>query len=321
MIYKMLIVARNTFTETLRQPIYAVIITFALFSFIIAPSVSMYTLDEDVKLLRELGLSTLFLAGLFIAVFSATGAITEEIDTKTIATVLSKPISRPTFILGKFFGVVSAVALAHYICTLALLFAVRHGVLESASDTHDWTVITAGAAVLAGAILIAAFLNYTYDWNFPSTATVLIAAFATIAIIALAFIDRDWHFNPHDNGFTAFDICASILLLMAIIVLVALAVMFSTRLNVILTLTCTVALFLLGLISDYTFGRLADTHLWAKIGQTLTPNFQLFWISDAIYEGSAVGIEYLLITAGYSALYTVAILALAVAGFQRRQIG
>ncbi len=321
MIYKLLIVAKNTFTETLRQPIYAVIITCALFSFIIAPSISMYTMDEDIKLLRELGLSTLFLSGLFIAIFSATAAVTEEIESKTITTVLSKPISRPTFILGKFFGVAATVTLAHYICTIAMIMTVRHGVLETANDTHDWTVITAAAAVIIGAILISAFLNFTYEWNFPSTAIVLMAVLATIALIILTFIDREWKFNPQNNAFTAFDFCASILLLMAIIVLVAIAVMFSARMNVILTLTCTVSLFLLGLISDYIFGRLAEAHLWAKVGKILTPNFQVFWISDAIHEGSTVGIEYLAITAGYAALYTTAILALAIAGFQRRQIG
>ena len=96
MIYKIITIARNTFTETLRQPIYAVILTTALLLFLISPSIAMYTLDEDVKLLREIGLSTLFLTGLFIAIFSASGAVIEEIETKTITTVLSKPISRPT---------------------------------------------------------------------------------------------------------------------------------------------------------------------------------------------------------------------------------
>ena len=90
-------IAKNTFVETLRQPVYAVIIVAALLLFILAPFITMYTLDEAVKLLRELGLSTLFLAGLFIAVFSATGAVTEEIESKTITTVLSKPVARPVF--------------------------------------------------------------------------------------------------------------------------------------------------------------------------------------------------------------------------------
>ncbi len=101
---RLLAISKNTFVETLRQPIYAVIIIFSLLLMFLAPAVSMYTLDEDIMLLRELGLSTLFLAGLFISVFASTGAITEEIESGTITTILSKPISRPSFVVGKFLG-------------------------------------------------------------------------------------------------------------------------------------------------------------------------------------------------------------------------
>jgi len=184
---KLFTIAKNTFTETLRQPIYAVIITSALFMFILSPSITMYTLDEDVKLLREIGLSTLFLSGLFIAIFSASGAITEEIESKTITTVLSKPVSRPLFIIGKFLGVATAVALAHYLLTITMVMVIRHGVLESAGDTHDWPVIATAAGVLIAALLLTAFLNYTYDWSFPATAMRLTTIFATIGIISVSY--------------------------------------------------------------------------------------------------------------------------------------
>jgi len=321
MVYKILIVAKNTLTETLRQPIYAVIVAFSLFLFFMSPSIAMYTMDEDIKMLREIGLSTLVLTGLFIAIFSATAALTEEIETKTITTILSKPIGRPTFILGKFLGVTAAVALAHYICTTALLMTVRHGVLESASDTHDWPVIVTAAVIVIMALLLTAFLNYIYDWSFPATAIGLIAVFVTFGMVLLSFIDKEWKFNPQNNNFHAFDIYASVLLLFAVIVLVALAIAFSTRLNVVLTLLCCVAAFLLGLISDYVFGRFAQTHFWAKIGHILAPNLQVFWISDAIYEGSSIEPYYLYISGVYAALYTAAILLIAIALFQRRQVG
>jgi hypothetical protein len=77
----------------------------------------------------------------------------------------------------------------------------------------------------------------------------------------------------------------------------------------------------LGLVSDYTFGRFAENQVWARIGRYLVPNLQIFWISDAIYEGSQVPLKYILITASYALCYTTAILALAIAVFQRRQIG
>jgi ABC-2 type transport system permease protein len=314
-------IAKNTFTETLRQPVYAIIIGAALLLFIISPSLTMYTMSDDNKLLRELGLSTLFLTSLFIAIFSASGAVAEEMENKTITTVLSKPVKRPVFIVAKFLGVVAAVVLAHYICTIALLMSIRHGVLETVRDTHDWTVISTAAIGIAMAFLLSAFFNYTYDWKFSSTAIVLGGIFATLSIIFLAFIDRDWQFKPQNNGINALDIYGSLLLLLAVIIIAALALALSARFNIVVTLAGCIGIFLLGLISDYAFGRFAQTHLWAKIGRFLVPNLQIFWISDAIYEGSAVPLKYIIISASYALCYTTAILALAVALFQRRQVG
>jgi len=321
MMHTLFTIAKNTFTETLRQPVYAIIVTTALFLFFVSPSLAMYTMSDDNKLLRELGLSTLFLTSLFIAIFSASGAVAEEMESKTITTVLSKPVQRPIFIVAKFLGVAAAVVLAHYICTIALLMAIRHGVLETASDTHDWTVISTAAIVVTAAFLLSAFFNYTYDWKFSPTAIVLGGILATLGIIFLSLIDRDWKFTPQNNGINAVDIYGSLLLLLAAIIIAALALAFSARFNVVITLASCIGIFLLGLISDYTFGRFAQTHLWARIGRFLVPNLQIFWISDAIYEGSVVPLKYIVITASYALCYTAAILALAIALFQRRQVG
>ena len=314
-------IAKNTFIETLRQPVYAIIIVAALLLFFLSPSLTMYTMSDDNKLLRELGLSTLFLASLFIAIFSAAGAVAEEIENKTIVTVLSKPVQRPIFILAKFLGVVAAVVLAHYICTIALLMAIRHGVLESAADTHDWTVIAGAGVVVAAVVLLSAFFNYAYDWKFSSTAIVLTAIFGTLALVFLCLIDRDWKFNPRNNGINTVDIYGSILLLLAATIIVALAVALSARFNIVVTLSACIGVFLLGLVSDYAFGRFADAHLWARIGRFIVPNLQVFWISDAIYEGNPVPAKYIAIGASYALCYTAGILALAVAMFQRRQVG
>lgn len=321
MLFKARIIAKNTFVETLRQPIYAIIVVIALLLFLLSPSVAMYTLDEDIKMLREIGLSTLFLAGLFIAIFSATGAVTEEIESKTITTVISKPIGRPTFIIGKFLGVVAAVALSHYICTIALMMAIRHGVLETATSERDWPVVAAVIGIVLVAVILSAFLNYTYDWSFCSTAIITTAVLGTVAMVFLFFIDRHWKFNPQNNGLQFFEAYASLLLLFALIVLVAVAVMFSTRFNVILTMCSCIGVFLLGLVSDWVFGRFAESHLWAKVGWALVPNLQVFWISDAIYEGAVLTAGYLGQVAAYAAMYTTAALLVAIGLFQRRQVG
>jgi hypothetical protein len=319
--YKLVAIAKNTLVETLRQPVYAVIIAAALLLFLISPSLSMYTMDDDNKLLREIALSTLFLTSLFVAIFAASGAVAIEMENKTILTVLSKPVQRPIFIIAKFLGVVGAVALGHYLCTVGLLMAIRHGVLETASDTHDWTVIGAAGAVAVTTVLLSAFFNYAYDWKFSSTAIVVASILATFALVFLALIDRDWQFNPAKNGINTLDIYGSILLFLAAIIIAALAVAISARFNIIVTLSACVGVFLLGLISDYVFGRFAEAHLWARIGRFLVPNLQVFWISDAIYEGSEVPFRYILISASYALCYAAGILALATALFQRRQVG
>ncbi len=411
MLTRLFSIAKNTFTETLRQPIYAIIIVFALLLMLLAPAVSMYTLDEDVKMLRELGLSTLFLAGLFIAVFSSTGAITEEIESGTITTVLSKPISRPVFILGKFIGILGAVTLAHTLITFALLMVTRHGA-DISSHEFDWTVISAAIVVVLLAFILTAFFNYVYGWSFPATGVIMATILSGFAVLFLFFVDKEWKFNPADNHFDPFDITASALLLMAVYLIVALAILLSSRLNEILTLTGCIAFFLVGLISDWMFGRVAileisnkinivsyviiaginilllylairlyfrfiyrhlpkfffgnmlgkiiqcgivlffislfttpfnilvafiasnfmtvehlllysrDIYIFlAKVASTLTPNFQVFWVSDAIYETGVVPVSYLWQAGSYTLLYTAGILALAVALFQRRQVG
>ncbi len=318
--YKLITIAKNTFVETLRQPVYAVIIAAALLLFLVSPALSMYTMDDDNKLLREIGLSTLFLTSLFVAIFSASGAVSIEMENKTILTVLTKPVQRPIFILAKFLGVVGAVALAHYLCTIGLLMTIRHGVLSTASDTHDWTVVGSAATVFVATMFLSAFFNYAYDWKFTSTAVVVAAILATLALVFLALIDRDWQFNPAKNGVQRLDVYGAILLFLAAVVIAAIAVAISARFNIIVTLSACIGVFLLGLISDYVFGRFADTHLWAQAGRYLVPNLQVFWISDAIYEGTVVPFRYILISASYALCYTTGILALAIALFQRRQI-
>jgi ABC-type Na+ efflux pump permease subunit len=258
---------------------------------------------------------------LFIAIFSASGAVAEEIENKTISTVLTKPVQRPIFIIAKFFGVAAAVVLAHYICTIGFLMSIRHGVMETNADTVDWTVIGAASITLILSFALSAFFNYVYDWKLSSTTIVLITLFSTLGILFLSFVDREWKFNPVNNGINALDIYGSVLLLLAAIIIAAMAVALSARFNIVITLSACIGIFLLGLVSDYAFGRFADVYWWAKIGRFLLPNLQVFWISDAIYEESVIPIKYIVISAVYAISYTTGILALAVGLFQRRQVG
>ncbi|MFQ5655144.1 MAG: ABC transporter permease, partial [Planctomycetota bacterium] len=79
-------VARNTFTESIRQPIFLVLLLLGIGLLAINPALSAYTLGDDNKLLLDLGLSTLLLAGMFLAAFTSTGVLSDEIERRTVLT-------------------------------------------------------------------------------------------------------------------------------------------------------------------------------------------------------------------------------------------
>lgn len=191
-------ILRNTLLQTVRQPIYGLIILVTLGSLAMSPAVTGWTLDDDNKLLRDLVLSALLLQGVFLAAFGASSVISVEIDDKTVLTVASKPVSRWLFILGKFCGVFLALLLAHYIGVLGMMMTLRHGVLQTASEKSDMTVIIAGPGVMLLVMLAAAAMNYLFDWRFLSSTVVMAAIGLSIGTVVLTFIDRKGQFRTYE---------------------------------------------------------------------------------------------------------------------------
>ena len=97
-------VALAAFREGVRQPLFWVIMIGALGLMTIAPFIPYFTFGEDVKMVRELGYDTIMLAAVLFAVVAASMSISEEIEGRTAVTVMSKPVSRRHFLLGKFVG-------------------------------------------------------------------------------------------------------------------------------------------------------------------------------------------------------------------------
>jgi hypothetical protein len=104
-------VALAAFREGVRQPLFWVIVVGALLLMIIAPFVPYFTFGEDVKMARELGFDTIMLSAVLFAVVAASMSISEEIEGRTAVTVMSKPVSRRHFLLGKFVGILLAAML------------------------------------------------------------------------------------------------------------------------------------------------------------------------------------------------------------------
>jgi ABC-type transport system involved in multi-copper enzyme maturation permease subunit len=118
---KSLTIALATAKETIRQPAFSVMAVFAGALLILTIFVSYFTFGEDIKMYKDTGLTTISFFCMLLALLTASSTVAEEIEGKTAITLLSKPINRRQFIIGKFIGIELGV-LALYLL-LGALFA------------------------------------------------------------------------------------------------------------------------------------------------------------------------------------------------------
>ena len=102
---KSITIALATAKEAIRQPAFFVLAFIAGSSLVCSVFVSYFTFGEDIKMYKDTGLTTISFACLLLALLTASSSVAEEIEGKTAITLLSKPINRRQFIVGKFLGI------------------------------------------------------------------------------------------------------------------------------------------------------------------------------------------------------------------------
>lgn len=314
-----LTIAGNAFMELVRQPVFLLLMTGS-FMFEIFLAVPYYfAFGDEPKLVENSALAVMLLAGLFGAVLSASSSLARELRSGTALAVLSKPVGRTQFLLAKYTGLAMALTILTYINLVGVLLA-----SWMAFDAYGKTDLEA-LGILGGAVALAyltgGFTNFFLRRNFVSDAVGALVVLVTVAAgIIFQFTKQmmsmgaashvDWRLIP-----------AGILILFALWILAALAIACSTRLDTIPTLAVCTAFFLVGLMSDYFFGRHAATSWWASVLYTVVPNWQLFWLADALETGKDtfhwdyVG-KGLLYVAGYAG----AALAVGTVLFEEREL-
>jgi len=316
-------IAVTTFLETIRQPIYGVILLVTGLLMILNVTLAAYTLKDDNRLLLDAGLSTLLLAGLFLAAFSASGVLNREIENKTVMVVLAKPVSRPLFLLGKMLGLFAALTVAYYLMFLLFAMAQRHAVLQNSADPWDFPVMVFGGGGTLLVLLAAAFCNYFYGWEFSSAALAFAVPTLTGAMGLIAMFGKKFALVPFWTDMIGGQVViAGILVFLAILVLAALALAASTRVGQVMTLLICVGALMLGLVADYMVGELSQQTLWADIIYRTVPNLGLFFVVDALISSEiTIPIDYLFRVSLYAFLLICALLSVAVALFQTREVG
>jgi ABC-type transport system involved in multi-copper enzyme maturation permease subunit len=99
-------IAGITFKEAQRDRVLYLLFFFAAVGILAARVLAVLTVGDRVKIVKDVGLSSISVFGVLMAILIGTGLVYKEIDKKTIYTLLAKPLHRAEFILGKFLGLV-----------------------------------------------------------------------------------------------------------------------------------------------------------------------------------------------------------------------
>jgi len=320
-----LVLARLTTVENLRQPICLLLTTACVVLIAVVPLVQLHDFGEEGKLARNSSLALHFVFGLFVAGYAACTSLSREMRRGTAATVLSKPVSRELFFLAKYAGIAGVVTAFSLCAGVATLVSERVAVrfvytAEMAGHVLDSRIGLLLLSAPAAAFLAAAILSYRTRRAFQGMAFWFLVIALLATLFAGGFFDRSGRFAPFDVRVQWRIVPASLLLVQGLLILAAIALGLSTRLTMAPTLTICCIVFVMGLMSDYLFGRHAATSSVCALLHAIIPNWQHFWVSDALNDGGVLPWPYLGHALLYAITYTAAVICLGILSFRRAEV-
>ncbi len=121
---KLAAIARTTAKEAMSQPLFYVLLAIGVFGLVLFPFIPYNTLGEDIKMVKDEGLTLIMVLSIIFALWTASVSIADEIEGRTALTLLSKPVGRRQFILGKFLGILVPVAIMFIVLGAVFLASV-----------------------------------------------------------------------------------------------------------------------------------------------------------------------------------------------------
>ena len=309
----------STALELVRQPFFLILLAGSLVFITLLANVYYTALGDDARMVKQSVLALIFVTGLFSTVLSASASVSREIRNGTALAVLSKPVGRVKFLLAKFAGQALALALQTSVQLLAALLAGR--MAFDAYGSPDWLAVSIFMGALGLAFLAAAASNYFAHRPFTSDAVLAVSGSTIIAFGVINFFNRAGEFQRFGTDMDWRLVPAVVLIFLALVVLAAIALACSTRLEMVATLIICSGVFLIGLMSDYFFGRAAmHGSFVAETLHTMVPNWQIFWMADALADKKTIPWSYVANTAAYVAGHLIVALSVALALFEDREL-
>lgn len=259
-------IAVNVFKESVRDKVLYNLVFFAVLLIAVSYLLGQLTAGQDIKIIKDLGLAAISMFGLFIAVFIGIGLVSKEVERRSIYSLLSKPIRRQEFIIGKYLGLVLTL-----LVNVAIMTAAYYAVL-------------ACMAWVAGGWFLPA-------WDAPAVDPALLKAI--------------------------------LMILLQLMIVTALALLFSTFTSPILATALTLGLYVIGHFNAdlghfETVVSSRPVILLARGLYYVLPNLASFDIKTSVVHALPVPTVYLLLNGVYALVYISALLVVATLIFMRR---
>jgi hypothetical protein len=292
-------VAFAAFREGFRQPLFWVLFLFGILALVVSLVVPYFTFGEDLVMVKDLGYDTMMLAAALFGTIAASQSISEEIEGRTAITLMSKPVSRRQFLLGKFLGILLA---------SLLMFALLGWIFEALLPVKSWLDRLDPTPTPV-------WLTSALSWaNLSEQPTALLSGVGL-------WVDQTLQVLP-----------GLLMTFSEVTVLLAVAVALATRATMVVNLVTVLAIYFLANVTPVlvTIGREAKASHPGPVSELLSftaglfdmllPDLDAFRIGPALVTDVAVPAPYVLSVLFYGVLYTLIVLLLGLVLFEDRDL-
>ncbi len=297
---------RNTFRECLREPVFFLILASALLLIFSFPLFTFFTFNLQVWAILESSMAATLFLGFVAAVICSNTCIHRENQNGTLLLLLSKPVSRLTFLLAKVAGIAGCMIVFSVICSVAAMTMVLSSASPFLVDSH---VLVPFALVCVVCCIYGAARNFFSGASFAENA--VLALFLALpvyyAVIYNILQSRIQAIDPHEAAgltvvlYTAM-LPAMLLLLLAIVLMGIITTATALHFSFLNNLVLAAGLFLGGLTaSSWLREQLGEDSFLANLCGVLLPAWQNFWMAYPVSHDTAIPFPYV----GWMALYVV----------------
>lgn len=283
------ILAAATYGDITRRPLYYILLFTFAFAVFGSKFLTLFSFYQEMNMVREMGMATITFWGFIILVVTSGLVVTQELEDRTAVTLLSKPIQRTDFLLGKFAGLVLAL-IPGIIVLSGVLFLTLWMMAAPKLPLHDRDLVLGAAA---GSSPFATAWNVSWD-----------------------------HFVVRQSGVV---LEGAFLSFLQTTVLAAVAVSFSAFFPTVVSVAATTLVFIFGNVSSYMLASVENLNsgFWSGLGRAmsyLVPNLGYFNLQMYFSEGKIISVRYLGLSFAYTALYVIAVFLVSCSLFQKREV-